>query len=1061
VELGEAASAAEAIEGERKTITALFADIKGSTELLEKLDPEEARVVVDPALQLMSDAVRRFDGYVVQSVGDGIFALFGAPVSHEEHPRLALHAALALQEAIKRHAAKLAASGYPPIQARVGVNTGEVVVRRLRATGRAEYAPIGLTANLAERLQTIAPAGSVVVSENTQRLVEGYFRLGAMGLVTVKGISQSINAFEVLAAGPLRSHFELATRRGLTKFVGREHEIAEMMRALDLSRHGRGQIVAAVGEAGSGKSRLFHEFKRLVTGDCMVLETYSVSHGKASAYQPVLELLHNYFGIDQRDDGQLRYKKVRARLTTLDPALENTLPYVSALLGISDGDAPAAPFEMDSPVKRSRTLDALKQIFLRESLNQTIVLVFEDLHWFDDESQAFLNLIADSITNARILFLANYRPEYRHDWGSKSHYVQLRLDPLGKESAEEMLTALLGDDGELAPLKHLIIDKTVGNPFFMEEIVQALTERGVLVRTGPVKLVQPLTRLEIPPTVQRILASRIDRLATDEKELLQTLAVMGQEFPLRLIKLVVRGRPLDPESSALIPPEMSGASETLDRTLSNLRLGEFIYEQPTLHDSVYKFKHALTQEVAYNSMLTARRRLLHERTAGAIETLFPDRLDDHLSELAHHYSRSANVPQAAKYLCLAGRQAAGRAAHREALGYFGDGLKLVEKLPAGTDRAKLELPLRIGFGFSLRATKGFTAPEVEQTLSRARDLCNQVNNMAQLFNVLVGLHTFYLYRSPGTSGDVAKELLAVAEALGETAKIATGYLAMGETAMYLGDFQPSRQYLERTIELSSRQRAEQQNARGYLGVTLWCLGYPDQASERMREALGAAQDQNLPLRAVNILAYASALNVQMRSWQASQQQSEAGIRLASQYGFLFHAHWFAVVHGRALMENEDRERGIAEMRRGIEGLDALGAIFAFVLGYFGEGCLQIGTAEQGLQALARAMRLSEETNERWQSSELHRLKGELMLMQDPHKLAQAELCFRTAVDIARAQSAKSFELRATTSLARVLEKQGRRDEARKRLSAVYSWFTEGLNTPDLQDARTLVSRLSH
>lgn len=444
----------------------------------------------------------------------------------------------------------------------------------------------------------------------------------------------------------------------------------------------------------------------------------------------------------------------------------------------------------------------------------------------------------------------------------------------------------------------------------------------------------------------------------------------------------------------------------------------------------------------------------------AIETLLADRVDDHLADLAYHYSRSPNVPKAAKYLCLAGRQAAGRAAHPEALEYFGDGLKTLEGLPAGPHRVELELPLQIGFGFSLRATKGFTAPEVERTLSRARDLCSQSSNTAQLFNVLVGLHTFYLYRSPGTSGALARELLSVAEALGESAKIATGYLAMGETAMYLGDFQPSRQYLERTIALASSHRADQQNARGYLAVTLWCLGYSNQASERMQEALELAQDKNRPLRAVNILAYSCALNAQMRLWQSSKQQAEAGMSLAEQYGFNFHAHWFAVVHGRALMENEHAVQGIAEIRRGIEGLDALGGTQAFVLGYFGEGCLKIEMAGAGLQALARAMRLSEETSERWQSSELYRLKGELLLRRDEINVAEAQMCFESAIEVARRQSAKSWELRATTSLARLLARQGRRNDALEMLGDIYDWFTEGFDTADLKDAKALLDELN-
>jgi class 3 adenylate cyclase len=464
-----AADASEALDGERKTVTALFADIQGSTELIRDLDPEEARALVDPVLRLMIEAVHRYEGYVAQSTGDGIFALFGAPLAYEDHPQRALHAALAMQQAIREHVSRHAAQGRPAIEARVGVNSGEVVVRTIETGGHAEYTPIGLTAHLAARLQTLARAGSIAVSEHTRKLVEGYFELRALGPIAVKGISEPVEVYEVTGVGPLRTHFQLAAQRGLTKFVGRERELAELKRALELARSGHGQIVAAVAEAGTGKSRLVHEFKAALR-DCKVLEAYSVSHGKAAPYQPVLELLRNYFVIEATDDPAGRREKIAARLAALDPALDDIAPYLFALLGIQD--TPDSLAQLDSTIKRQRTLDALKRIVLRESVNQPLVVIFEDLHWIDSQTQALLDLLADSIANARVLLLVNYRPEYRHQWAGKSYYSQLGLSPLGQESAEELLAALVGDAAELGPLKRLVADKSSGNPFFIEELIQ-------------------------------------------------------------------------------------------------------------------------------------------------------------------------------------------------------------------------------------------------------------------------------------------------------------------------------------------------------------------------------------------------------------------------------------------------------------------------------------------------------------------------------------------------------------------------------------------------------------
>jgi class 3 adenylate cyclase len=670
-------------DGERKTVTALFADIKGSMELMADLDPEEARAIIDPALRLMIDAVHRYDGYIVQSTGDGIFALFGAPVAHEDHPQRALYAALRMQEELRRYAGRLRAQGGVPIEARIGANTGEVVVRSIHTDeGHAEYTPIGHTTNLASRMQVVAPTGSIAISEATRKLVEGYFLLKALGPTLVKGLAEPINVYEVTGLGPLRTRLQRAAGRGLTRFVGRGAELAQMRRALELARDGHGQVVAAMGDPGVGKSRLFFEFKAVAQSGCLVLEAYSVSHGKASAYLPVIDLLKTYFKIAAEDDERARREKVAGKVVILDRALEDTLPYLYSLLGISESDDPLAA--LDPQTRRRRTLEAIKRILARESLSQPLIVEFEDLHWIDSETQALLNLLVDGLATARILLLVNYRPEYHHQWGNKTYYTQLRLDPLGREGAQELLTALMGDDESTLPLKGLIIERTEGNPFFMEEMVQALFEQGVLARNGAVRLVKPLEQIRVPATVQAILASRIDRLSTAEKELLQTLAVLGREFSSRLIKRVARK-----------------SDDELERMLSELQLAEFIYEQPAVGDVEYTFKHALTLEVGYNSVLVERRRLLHERAAQAIEGLFSDRLEDHLSELAHHYDRSGNVRKAVEYLGRAGRRAAQQTAHSEAVGYLKRALELLKNLPDSVDRDRQEFDLQMALSWSL------------------------------------------------------------------------------------------------------------------------------------------------------------------------------------------------------------------------------------------------------------------------------------------------------------------------------------------------------------------------
>jgi predicted ATPase len=498
-------------------------------------------------------------------------------------------------------------------------------------------------------MQAVARTGSVVVSEATRKLVEGYFQLKSIGPTRVKGVSEPVNVYEVTGLGPIRTRLQRSAARGYTKFVGRHAEMEALKRAAERAQTGRGQIVAAMAEPGVGKSRLFHEFKVTSQSGWMLLEAMSFSHDKASAYMPVVDLLSRYFDIELEDDGRRRREKVAGKIAILDRALEDTLPYLYGLLGLSEENDPLTG--MDAPIRRQRTLDAVKRILLRESLNQPLMIIFEDLHWIDDETQAFLNLLADSIDSAKILLAVNYRPEYSHQWGSKFYCTQLRLDPLGRESAQEMLSSLLGDGSELSPLKGLILGKTEGNPLFMEEIVQALYEEGTLAHDGGAHLTRPLDALKVPTSVQAVLAARIDRLPAKQKESLQMLAVVGTEFPLSLVRAM---------------SERASESE-LDRTLEQLQLADFIYEQPAAGDIEYTFKHALTQEVAYNSVLHERRKALHERIGAAIESLYADSLDDHVTELARHYSRSNRGAKAAHYLHLAAIQAQQRGAFGDAV----------------------------------------------------------------------------------------------------------------------------------------------------------------------------------------------------------------------------------------------------------------------------------------------------------------------------------------------------------------------------------------------------------
>ncbi len=1054
--LAERIRATVITDGERKTITALFADLKGSTALIEDLDPEEAQRVIDPALQLMMDAVHQYEGFVAQPLGDGIFALFGAPLAHEDHPQRALYAALRMQESMRRYADALRQKGYPPLLMRVGLNTGEVVLRSIRKDDlHTDYVPVGHSTNLAARMEQMATPGSILITEDTKKLTEGFFECKALGAADIKGRTAPLAVYEVLGAGPLRTRLQVAARQGLTRFVGRHSEMEQLHHALDHAKAGHGQIVGVMGEPGLGKSRLFYEFKVLSLRGCLVLEAYSVSYGKATAYLPVIELLKSYFDIQAQDEERKRREKVNGKVLTLDPSLEDTLPYLFALLGVEEQPSPLA--QMDPQIRRRRTFDALKKLFLRESLNQPLVLIFEDLHWIDAETQGFLDVLSESVASAKLLLLTNYRPEYRHEWGQKTYYTQLRLVPLGKEEAEELLTVLLGDDATLTVVKRLILEKTEGTPFFMEEVVQTLAEKGVLRgEPGHYHVEHAPTALHISPTVQGVLAARIDRLAPEEKALLQQVAVIGREFPLSLARQVV-----------------SLSEAELYRLLSSLQHKELLYEQPAFPDVEYLFKHALTQEVAYGSLPQERRKAIHEQTATAMEALYRVNVEEHYSELAHHYSRSGNTPKAVEYLHKAGQQAVQRCAYTEAISHVTQATELLETLPDTPERTQRAITVQTLLGLALHATRGQAAPEVERAYARARELGQQLGQTPQLFPTLYGLWGFYLVQGElSTTHELGEQLLNLARRDQDPALLLDAHRALGFTLYHLGEFAPAREHAEQAIALYDPRR---QNVSAFIpGVTalscaalaLWHLGYPDQALKRNEEALTLAWERSHPFSLVYALGYAARFHQLRREAQAVRERAEAAFTLATEHGFALWPAAVTILQGWVLTEQGEGETGIAQMRRGLAARQASWTRLdqPYYLALLAEAYSKVSQVEEGLAVLAEALAAVTHNGERRWEAEVYRLKGELTLQlqgESPKsKIEEAETCFLQAINVARKQQAKSLELRATMSLARLWQGQGKRHEARDILSTIYNWFTEGFDTQDLKDAKALLDSLA-
>ena len=688
-----------ALEGERKQVTVLFADIKGSMELLADRDPEDAQKLLDPVLERMIEAVHYYEGTVNRVMGDGIMALFGAPLAHEDHAVRACYAALRMQETVTRYADEVQRSQGVPVTIRVGLNSGEIVVCAIGNDLHMDYTVVGQTAHLAARMEQMAKPGSVLTTANTLKLAEGYVAMNPLGPMPVKGLADPIQIYEVTGAGAARTRLQAAAGRGLTRFVGRDVELEQLRRAQQLAGQCRGQVVAIVGEAGVGKSRLVHEFVHSHhTANWLVLESNSASYGHATPYLPVIELLRHYFKINVHDSTPSIREKVTGKILTLDPSLQDAIPPVLDLLDALDGEHPFR--SLDPFQHRQYTYNAVTRMLLSENRVQPVVAIFEDLHWSDSLTLGLLNELVVSAQDARVLLVVTYRPEYRDEWRNRPNYHQARLNPLASEDLTELFQALLGSDPSLPTLKSFLVERASGNPFFIEEIVRALVETGLLEGgRGSYHLARQFSSIEVPPTVQAVLAARIDALPAAEKRLLQEAAVIGHDAPFTLLRAICE----------LAEDELLGL-------LSNLQAAEFLYATQLFPDLQYTFKHSLTHDVTYSGVLHERRRDIHARVMDAMEKLYADRLGEQVERLAHHAIQGELREKAVHYLRQAGGKAAARSALSDARAWFEQALGVLKALPESQAALEQAFEIRLELRPVLRQLG-----EVRQMLEHLRE----------------------------------------------------------------------------------------------------------------------------------------------------------------------------------------------------------------------------------------------------------------------------------------------------------------------------------------------------
>jgi len=1022
-------AARPALEGERKQVTVLFADLKDSTELIRGLDPEAAQQLLDPAIRIMMDAVHRFEGTVNQVLGDGIMALFGAPIAHEDHALRACYAALAMQAAMQPITEEVRRSRGLELRMRVGLNSGEVVVRAIGNDLHMDYSAVGETTHLAARMEQLATPGSIRLTTSTLRLVEGLVRVNTLGPVPVKGLLDPVDVFELVGASTLRRRFQAAAARGLTRFVGRQHELDALRQALAQAGAGHGQVVALVGEAGVGKSRLAYEFVHAhPTQGWRVLESASVSYGKATPYFPVIDLLRRYCHVEEQDDPRTVRAKVTGQVLTLDEVLQDTIPALLSLLDVLPDDSPWRT--LDPPQRRQRTLQGLKRILLRESQVQPLLLVFEDLHWIDAETQALLESLVDSLPTARLLLLVNYRPEYQHGWGSKTFYTQLRLDPLPPASADEFLQALLGNDPSLAPLAPLLIARTAGNPFFLEESVRTLVETGVLVgEPGAYRLTQALPTVQVPATVQAVLAARIDRLPPEDKRLLQTAAVIGTDVsfaPLRAIADL-------PEA-------------TLHRGLAYLQAAEFLYETRLFPEQEYTFKHALTHEVAYNSLLLERRRGLHARLVEALEAFAPERVAEQVERLAHHAVRGEVWAKAVTYCQQAGARAFDRAAFREAVAYFEQALEALAHLPDHSDTGVLAIDLRLALTGPLTALGEHG--RLLALLGEAEALARALDDRTRLGRVLARMTNVLRITGDLDSAMAAgQQALELAVELGDSALQMQVSYFLGLAYWAIGDFGRAAALLRRNVEAADQETGTSSTewrlrSRAWLAWTLSNLGTFAEGRRYGEEALHRATLEGRGSTPIAARGCLGLLSLAQGDLEHAIRVLEQGLALCQASGNRDWLRWIvgglgyaATLQGRLAEGCALLEEAISESLRmgGLQGL-------AHWVAWLSEVCRLAGRGEEARQHARQALDLARQQKERGNEAlALHQL-GTVHAYADPPDATQAETHYQQALALAEELGMRPLMAHCHLGLGRLYGQTDRAEQARAALATAIDLY---------------------